>query len=120
MLAFKLGGKEPVPTGKEPLGPVPIPTFEVASTADERSKGMSLFHVYCSICHGPRAVAGGSVPDLRHLTPEKHRIFDQIVRDGLFRARGMPGFADLLSEEDTQSIQAWILERARTSAGEAS
>ncbi|MCB9725248.1 MAG: PQQ-dependent dehydrogenase, methanol/ethanol family [Spirochaetaceae bacterium] len=116
VLAFKLDAKGEVPAGRAPLGPVPEPTFALASSEAERARGMELFHFYCSVCHGPMAVAGGSVPDLRHLSAERHAIFPRIVRDGLLRQSGMPGFADQLDEADVRAIQAWILERARESA----
>ena len=85
VLAFKLGGTAEVPPGKAPLGPVPEPTFTMTSTSEEREQGMKLFHFHCSVCHGPMAVAGGSVPDLRHLPAPKHAIFDDIVRGGRLR-----------------------------------
>jgi quinohemoprotein ethanol dehydrogenase len=117
VLSFKLGADGEVPQGKAPLGPVPDPTYELESTPSERQKGMELFHFYCSVCHGPQAVAGGSVPDLRHLSPNNHALFDGIVRGGLREVHGMPGFADLLSDADTHAIQAWVLQRAEESAG---
>jgi len=113
VLTFKLGAKGSVPTGKPPLGPVPRPTFQLASTDAERAEGKKLFHFYCSVCHGPMAVAGGSVPDLRHLPESKHAIFDDIVRGGLLKHGGMPAFPDQLDAAETRSIQAWILEQAR-------
>ncbi|MBW2245272.1 MAG: PQQ-binding-like beta-propeller repeat protein, partial [Deltaproteobacteria bacterium] len=118
VLAFKLGGTAEVPPGKAPLGPVPRPTFALESTEEEREQGMALFHSLCSICHGPMVVAGGSVPDLRHLPAEKHAIFEEIVRDGVLGVHGMPGFADLIDEKQLRTIQAYILERARISAAE--
>ncbi|MBJ17901.1 MAG: PQQ-dependent dehydrogenase, methanol/ethanol family [Deltaproteobacteria bacterium] len=118
VLSFKLGADGVVPTGKPPLGPVPKPTFALESTEAERAQGMELFHFYCSVCHGPMAVAGGSVPDLRHLPEAKHAIFDEIVRGGLFKTHGMPAFPDQLDALELHAIQAWILSRARESAGE--
>jgi PQQ-dependent dehydrogenase (methanol/ethanol family) len=116
VLAFKLGGRAELPPGKAPLGPVPAPTVVLESNEAERARGMELFHAYCSVCHGPQAVAGGSVPDLRYLSAENHALFDGIVRGGLRQDAGMPAFPDLLSEADVRAIQAWILERARESA----
>ena len=112
VLTFKLGATGVVPTGKAPLGPVPKPTFQVESTEAERAQGKELFHFYCSVCHGPMAVAGGSVPDLRHLPEAKHALFDDIVRGGLLQQGGMPAFPDQLDPDETRSIQAWILEQA--------
>jgi PQQ-dependent dehydrogenase (methanol/ethanol family) len=117
VLAFKLGGDAEVPPGRPPLGPVPEPTYTLDSTEAERQRGMELYHFHCSVCHGPQAVAGGSYPDLRHLARENHEQFFAIVRGGLRQHGGMPIFGDLLDDTDVRAIQAWVLERARESAG---
>ena len=38
-----------------------VHAFTLASTPEERRRGMELFHFHCSVCHGPQVVAGGSV-----------------------------------------------------------
>ena len=113
VLAWKLGGKAAIPPGLAPLGPVPKPTFVFESTEEERRLGMMIYQEQCSVCHGPGAVGGGSgVPDLRHLSEANHAIFSRIVRDGLREPGGMPRFDDLLSEEQTRFVQAFILKQA--------
>ena len=52
------------------------------------------------------------MPDLRYLGQAKHALFDQIVREGLLRAAGMPRFDDLLSKKDTDAIQAHLIDAA--------
>ena len=111
----KTGQHARTTTPTEPA--VPEPTYVLESNEEEREQGMELFHFYCSVCHGPQAVAGGSVPDLRHLSAEKHARFGGIVRGGLQQEHGMPAFGDLLNDADVHAIQAWILERARQSVG---
>ena len=113
VLTFKLGATGVVPTGKPPLGPVPPPTFQVESTEAERAEGKELFHFYCSVCHGPMAVAGGSIPDLRHLPESKHALFEDIVLGGLLQRGGMPAFPDQLDSDQVRIVQAWVLEQAR-------
>ena len=87
--------------------------FQVESTEAERAEGKELFHFYCSVCHGPMAVAGGSIPDLRHLPESKHALFEYIVLGGLLQRGGMPAFPDQLDSEQVRFVQAWILEQAR-------
>ena len=38
------------------------------------------------------------------------RTVQQIVRGGLFVSRGMPSFADRLSEADVRAIQAYLID----------
>jgi len=114
VLAWKLGGQAPLPPGRPPLGPVPKPTYEVASTVAERRQGMILYQQECSACHGPGAVGGGSgVPDLRYSNEGIHAVFSKIVLEGLREPGGMPRFDDLFDANEIRMIQAWILEQAR-------
>ncbi len=65
----------------------------------------------CSSCHG---VSGrpGLLPDMLLMSPETHEIFKEIVIEGLYRAKGMDSFADVLSTDDVQDIQAFIVSEA--------
>jgi quinohemoprotein ethanol dehydrogenase len=117
VLAFALGGKAPVPPGLPPLGPPPVPTFQLQATDAERRRGGELYQHRCAACHGPAAIGGGSgIPDLRYASSEVHEHWDEIARGGLRVSGGMPPFADRLTKEDARAIQAFVLERARESA----
>jgi len=72
------------------------------------ARGAALFPENCSICHSnqPRA----PLPDLRRMGAGIHAGFQQIVRGGLFVSRGMPSFADRLSEADVRAIQAYLID----------
>ena len=58
----------------------------------------------------------GSLPDLRYATADGHEQFAAIVRDGAREPLGMPGFGDLLTTDQVQAIQAYVLSRAEAAA----
>jgi mono/diheme cytochrome c family protein len=86
------------------------PSFGADLTETER-RGQDLFHDVCAVCHGLLAVSSGTIPDLRQLDESAHRRFDAVVRGGILRNQGMPGFADLLSEGDVAAIQVYLQRR---------
>jgi quinohemoprotein ethanol dehydrogenase len=109
-LVFKLGGTATLP----PLGPpAPIPAPPPSSAPQAQiDKGRELYAQTCAQCHGQQAVGGGVIADLRHLTPEKHKLFNDIVLKGIFVGMGMGNFSDVLSEEDAEAIHAYVIARA--------
>jgi quinohemoprotein ethanol dehydrogenase len=54
----------------------------------------------------------GGVKDLRFMGPEAHAQFNAIVIDGTRKDKGMVGFADILSPEDSDAIHAYLIARA--------
>ncbi len=58
----------------------------------------------------------GPIKDLRYASAEVHDQFEAIVRGGAREALGMPGFGDILTLEQVQAIQAYVLFRAEESA----
>lgn len=109
LLVFRLdGGATPVPPELPPLQPAPAPPAQLAGVTEAMlAQGGALFTENCMICHSnqPRA----PLPDLRRMGPGIHAGFQQIVRGGLFVSRGMPSFADRLSEEQVRAIQAYLI-----------
>ena len=73
--------------------------------------GGGLFAQNCSTCHGRDAIGG--VRDLRHMTPETHAAFFDIVLGGKLRAQGMEPFADRLSHDQVDAIHAYLISRAQ-------
>ena len=108
-MTFKLDGSEVrLPTPIAPRGPFPKPP-DIQASAETIEKGRQLYVPFCGGCHGMY----GSIPmlpDLRRLTPEKHKIFKQIVLEGVLEPLGMSSFAGDLSEADVEAIQAYIVE----------
>ncbi len=110
ILAFKLGGTATLPKPK-PAAPVNLP----ASTASSEviAQGEARYGQYCRICHGTGVISGGMTPDLRHMSPETHQAFKQIVLYGARAKDGMAPFADVLSAADADAIHAYIIDEAR-------
>jgi PQQ-dependent dehydrogenase (methanol/ethanol family) len=74
--------------------------------------GKQRFADRCMVCHGDGAVGGGVVPDLRFMNAERHQMWMGIVLGGLLREKGMVSFAGVLTAEEAQAIQAYVIERA--------
>jgi quinohemoprotein ethanol dehydrogenase len=117
LLVFALDGTATLPDPMPALGPIEAPTFELTATEADVAAGASLYDDTCISCHGQDAVSGGIVPDLRRASAVVHGQFADIVLDGLRAPLGMPAFDDLLNEEEVRQIQAYVLARARASAG---
>ena len=111
VLAFKLGGKAPMPRVAERNASIPEPPASDATPA-QVDNGKYKYMSTCMVCHGAQVVSGGVVPDLRLLPPEKHGIFKEIVYDGVIHGAGMPKMGDLVSEQDVRDIHAYIITRA--------
>ena len=116
IIAFKLGGgafpqRAPVEQPRRPRPP-PMPTDLKAV-----GEGHKLFIWNCSRCHfnaGP-----GVAPDLTMLTPDKHALFDEIVREGLLLPNGMPRFDKRLTKSQTDAIHAFLIASANMAYGRA-
>jgi quinohemoprotein ethanol dehydrogenase len=112
IIAYKLGGAAPMPVSATRDLRVP-PAPNIQTTAAQVAAGAESYDKYCGWCHGLFVQSSLLFPDLRHLTPEKHAIFQQIVLGGAYVGLGMPKFDDALTPEDVTNIQAYILEAAK-------
>ena len=74
--------------------------------------GKQKFHDRCMMCHGDGAIGGGVVADLRYMNTQKHQMWQGIVLGGLHRDKGMVSFAGVLSAEEANAIQAYVIDRA--------
>ena len=113
ILTYKLGGTAQLP----PLLPednASLPELpELAASEAQLVHGKAMYHRYCGVCHGPGVRGGGVIPDLRHMGKDKHAIFDDIVLGGVLENAGMVSFADVLNEDDTTAIQAYVVSEGR-------
>jgi quinohemoprotein ethanol dehydrogenase len=112
VLAFKLGGRAALPPLVETsaVRPAPPPVPDVGDAVIEL--GNAVYHRVCAGCHGMRAVGGGVIPDLRHMSAAAHAEFDAVVLGGSRADRGMIGFADIISREEADAIHAFVIARA--------
>ena len=111
ILAFRLGGvATPVPP---PLATVAAAIAEPPTqwaSAETVEQGRGLFGRSCGLCHANRP--DGLTPDLRRMSAVTHDQFDDIVLRGARRTRSMPQFDDVLSEEQTDAIHAYLVDLA--------
>ena len=73
--------------------------------------GEKLYSNYCGACHGA-GVRGKSIIDLRYLTKEKHRMFNEIVLGGLLEENGMANFSTLINKKEANQIHSYIINTA--------
>lgn len=103
---------------------IPMPVFPKAvskklidmpftETPQQIQHGRVLFNQYCGTCHSNIGTGGGTIPDLGYSSEATHRIFKNIVLEGLMINNGMPNFSVKLSEGDITDIQNYILATAK-------
>lgn len=70
------------------------------------AEGDKLYHQSCYKCHGPRAVSGGTIPDLRMFDGDEE-AFVTVALEG--RAGTiMPAWKEFLSTEEVKKIYAYV------------
>jgi quinohemoprotein ethanol dehydrogenase len=113
LLVFKLGGQATLPPLPD-APPIPDPP-PLRAAEDAVRRGAELFANTCAQCHGQLAVGG--TKDLRHMTPETHAAFSDIVLKGLRADKGMASFAGLLQPGEVEAIHAYVISRANEDWG---
>ena len=111
LLVFKLNGGLTIEEPEKWEREIPKPPL-IEASAEQIDYGMELYHEVCTFCHGIAVLGGPAVPDLRKMGEQTHRIFNEIVLDGLLEDRGMSGFDDRLSKQDVEAIYAFINARS--------
>lgn len=112
LLVFKIGAEASLPAAPEHAEALVFTPPELEGTPEQVAEGNRLFHVYCSVCHGAGAVAGGTPPDLRVISEQTRAQWDAIVLGGLHWQNGMVGFAGELSGVDADNLRHFVTERA--------
>ena len=112
LFAFSLDGTRAVPLPTPPRVPTPLATSDFIVDGATAESGALDYEPICSACHGGAAIAAGMAPDLRAsgviLSAD---AFEQVVRGGTLKSRGMPPFADF-SDADLNSIRHYIRQQA--------
>lgn len=110
IIALKLGGGAvPLPNPVDEVAPIPEPP-EQTGTAEQIAQGQQLFGRSCAICHANNEY--GLTPDLRRMNEATHASFNAIVLLGARRTRGMPQWDDVLNEEQSNAIHAFLIDLA--------
>lgn len=111
ILTFKLNGEDQLPAIPE-ADTIPEPPEQTITDKAVIQLGSELFHSYCAFCHGVQVIGGGAIPDLRYMPSWFHENFNSIVQDGALAKLGMPAFADVFDDRETEALHAYIIERA--------
>jgi len=115
ILAFNLGGADSLP----PAPPEPERTLVQSDrkiSEEEAAQGKHLYHQYCVNCHGDIVVSAGVVPDLRYSAMPGTTSWSAVVGHGALESRGMVGFAGVLTDEQIQAIESYVIARSRITA----
>ncbi len=112
MLVFKLGGEDMSP----PVQSIPRVNPVVPSMTTDAltiARGEYEYHEHCQFCHGAGVIGGGVIPDLRYLDEVGHQTFLGVILGGMHSEKGMASFKDVLSLEQANQIQAYIISQAK-------
>ena len=112
LLVFRLGGTAKLPPMPKVSEAVPelSPPPKFTGTAEQVAQGEKLYAEHCALCHG--AQARGGVKDLRHMSPQTHGEFLDIVLGGKRAQSGMAPFNDVLSKDQAEAIHQYLIQRA--------
>jgi quinohemoprotein ethanol dehydrogenase len=112
ILAFKLGGAAELPPAPAPVAQVLNPP-EQFGTAEMLTKGADAYNRFCGTCHGTDGQSRGMFPDLRYSAAlGSAEVFNSIVVDGALTANGMVSFKSALTQDQVDSIRAYMVSRA--------
>ena len=115
VLVFKLDGEILLPTPEIAKAKVPILPKNDYSF-DQIREGDNLYHAQCASCHGGIGIANEVAiiaPDLRLMDLDVHSDMENIVIGGSRAQQGMPDFKEIISEQELESIRAFVVTQAR-------
>ncbi|MEZ4281018.1 MAG: PQQ-dependent dehydrogenase, methanol/ethanol family [Myxococcota bacterium] len=122
VLAWKLGGdaRLPLPDPARSLVARPVAAIDEALDPSRVEAGRRVYTRHCGHCHGPHAISGGVVPDLRRSLPPIYEALPAIVLEGGLLERGMPSFAGILDEAALSDVRQYLLSRRAALLAESS
>ena len=113
VLVFKLGGTAKLP---------PAPPFEVPPanppqgnwTPQQIAAGKTAYESTCALCHGPAAIGGGVLPDLRRSAALSDKAtWDSVVADGALKDRGMIAWKGIFTPAQIEDIRGYVGAQAK-------
>jgi len=114
LYTFKLDGRAAAPQLMESHREIPdLRAAGFSENANEASRGRKLYFEHCAVCHWGIDGQGGAIPDLATTPVSYHRIWSQLVLDGILASsKGMPSFQGVLTEEEARAIQHYVIREA--------
>jgi quinohemoprotein ethanol dehydrogenase len=110
LVVFKLDATGVTLPPTPPPPPIPPPP-PLRAPESQVKQGAVIYNNTCASCHGVNA--RGGVKDLRHMTPDAHAAFGDIVLGGTRKSAGMASFKDILTLEDVNAVHAYLIARAQ-------
>ena len=114
VLTFKLGATgelSEVAVSEEAKAAPPPSTAAPATIA----AGAVAYASNCTVCHGDHAMSSGIVPNLRYSPAlADQEIWKSIVREGGRSELGMANFADIIDDETSEAIRAFVIAEANS------
>lgn len=113
VLVFKLGGTAKLP----PAPPFDVPPANPPKgnwTPQQIAAGQVAYESTCGLCHGPGAIGGGVLPDLRRSAALADKAtWDSVVVDGALKDRGMIGWKGILTPQQIEDIRGYVGAQAK-------
>jgi quinohemoprotein ethanol dehydrogenase len=111
ILAWKLGGKAPMPDVRtQTPRVVQAPKMELSPERIDR--GRDLYSRHCAHCHGMATRNSTLIPDLKTVDAQVHKDWNAIVLGGIRANQGMASFADVLDTTGAEAIHTYVVSRA--------
>jgi len=109
VVVFKLWGSAEIPA---PLESAIETTPKTESFGDKATLEAGLHHYSqnCLTCHGPLAISGGVLPDLRwsYVAASRNEWLDVVI-NGALSENGMVSFKQQISEDEAEAIRAYVI-----------
>lgn len=118
VLVFKIGGTDSLPPLEDALDieqSIPSP---LNVSADVIAQGKHVYANSCAACHGDQAYASALTPNLRYsAVTADASLWQEVIRDGMLAANGMPNFGQAYSAEEIEAVRAYVIHEANSDRG---
>lgn len=112
VLTYRLGGNASAPPASAVVRTIAnLP--DMGASAETIAQGEGVYLQYCSVCHGLATVGIGTHPDLRYASEATHPSWNAIVLGGAYASKDMPDFGYVLTAEDVEAVQAYLVQQAK-------
>ena len=113
LLVLRLGGTVQLPPAPPPPPAPALNPPPSTASMDVIEAGHLQFSTHCAMCHDTQYANRALFPDLRYSPAlNSAQAFDAIVIQGALQTSGMASFKDRITEEQAQSIRAYVIDWA--------
>ncbi|MGE0045241.1 MAG: PQQ-binding-like beta-propeller repeat protein [Hyphomonadaceae bacterium] len=113
VIVYRLGGTGTIPPRDFDRVETPQPPV-IRASASVMTNGANAYTAFCAVCHGPGAISGGIVPDLRRSPILADAAGWRATVHGARAEAGMPDFTQWVNDAEAEAIRAYVAGEART------